>query len=356
MRIVQIIDSLETGGAEKMAVNYANALADRIEFSGLITTRKEGMLKSHLNKNVSYLFLKRNSGIDLKAVFKLRSYLQRNKIQIIHAHSSSFFIAVLAKFTRPKTKIIWHDHYGISQDLKVRKNIILKFVSLLFSGTISVNLSLQKWAESYLKCKKIVYLPNFVELSTPASAPSLLKGENNKRIICVANLRPQKNHELLIEGASHIHKKFPDWTFHLMGKDFNDHYSAKLVSKVKELNLDGTIFFYGALENTHDLLKQCQIGVLTSVSEGLPLAVLEYGLAGLPVVATNVGEISGIIYSNKAGILIESNNLDQFVNSVQKLIQETDTRKEMGDHLKSFVENNFGKDLILSNYLSWLNL
>ena len=44
MRIVQIIDSLEIGGAEKMAVNYANALSERIVFSGLVTTRREGNL------------------------------------------------------------------------------------------------------------------------------------------------------------------------------------------------------------------------------------------------------------------------------------------------------------------------
>ena len=42
MRIVQIIDSLDVGGAEKMAVNYANALVGRIEFSGLVVTRAEG--------------------------------------------------------------------------------------------------------------------------------------------------------------------------------------------------------------------------------------------------------------------------------------------------------------------------
>ena len=356
MRIVQIIDSLETGGAEKMAVNYANALAERIEFSGLIATRKEGLLKSQINENVVYFFLRRKRGFDVKAVFKLRNYLKKNKVQIIHAHSSSFFIAILTKLTMPKIKIVWHDHYGISQDLELRKNVILKFCSLLFLGIISVNLSLQKWAQSYLNCKKVIYLPNFIQTLNSFSESFQLRGEDGKRIICIANLRPQKNHELLIDVAFQIHKKFPDWTFHLVGKDFNDEYSEKLINKVKEFNLCETVFFYGALENTKDLLKQCQIGVLTSVSEGLPLAVLEYGLGGLPVVATNVGEVSGIIYSREMGILIESNNSNQFVSSVKNLIKEKMIREEMGKNLKSFVENNFGEDLILNNYLSWLNL
>ena len=44
MRIVQLIDSLDAGGAERMAVNYANALSEKITFSGLVATRKEGLL------------------------------------------------------------------------------------------------------------------------------------------------------------------------------------------------------------------------------------------------------------------------------------------------------------------------
>ena len=63
MRILQIIDSLEAGGAERMAVNYANALAKTVSFSGLVVTRKEGALQSELDLNVNYLFL--NKQFDL---------------------------------------------------------------------------------------------------------------------------------------------------------------------------------------------------------------------------------------------------------------------------------------------------
>ena len=63
MRIIQIIDSLEIGGAEKMAVNYANALYDKIEFSGLVVTRTEGNLKSQLHNSIPYLFLKKKTKV-----------------------------------------------------------------------------------------------------------------------------------------------------------------------------------------------------------------------------------------------------------------------------------------------------
>ncbi|NBU81997.1 MAG: alpha-1,4-N-acetylgalactosamine transferase, partial [Flavobacteriaceae bacterium] len=112
MRIVQIIDSLKIGGAEKMAVNYANALLNKIEFSGLVATRLEGNLKSELDEKVSYLFLNRKKIIDFGAFFRLRKYCKENKIDFIQAHGTSYFIAILVKLVYPKVKIVWHEHFG----------------------------------------------------------------------------------------------------------------------------------------------------------------------------------------------------------------------------------------------------
>ncbi|WP_433764665.1 glycosyltransferase family 4 protein [Flavobacterium ginsenosidimutans] len=354
MRIVQIIDSLETGGAERMAVNYANALSEKVEFSGLIATRKEGLLLGYLDEKVSYLFLKKKSSIDPKALSRLINYLKRNKVEIIHAHSSSFFIAALAKIFVPKIKIIWHDHYGISQDLDSRKNLMLKIASFLFLGIISVNDYLKKWALDYLHCQNVSYFPNFIIESADSSGNFQLKGIDGKRIICVANLRPQKNHELLINGAQILHQKFPEWSFHLIGKDFYDDYSKNLAKKANDLQLTETVFFYGEMNNTQNLLRQSEIAVLTSHSEGLPLAVLEYGLSSLPVVATDVGEVKKIIQSPQEGLLIESNNLEQFVKAVEYLIEQEETRKIMGKKLFSLVEQNFSEKSILSGYIAWL--
>jgi len=72
MRILQIIDSLDIGGAEKMAVNYANSLSVARDFSGLVATRKEGHLKSQIHPDVNYLFLGKKKAIDISAILRLR--------------------------------------------------------------------------------------------------------------------------------------------------------------------------------------------------------------------------------------------------------------------------------------------
>lgn len=355
MRIVQIIDSLEPGGAERMAVNYANALSEKIEFSGLISTRKEGLLLNQINKKVSYLFLNKNKKVDFKAIFTLRQFLKNNQINLIQAHSSSFFTAFLVKIIYPKIKIVWHDHYGISQDLNLRKNLVLKFSSFYFGGIISVNSALKKWSESYLWCTNVKYFPNFVSDLSTTDEKFVLKGVEGKRIVCVANLRPQKNHNLLIEAANVITEQFPEWTFHLFGKDFSDSYSKQLNQKVKDLKLEENVFFYGAVNNIGDALKNFDIAVLPSLSEGLPLAVLEYGLHKLPIIATNVGEISKVIISDKYGLVVESDNLNQLVQSIQTLIENKNDRIEMGMELNKFIKLHYGQESIIKEYLFWVD-
>jgi len=355
MRIVQIIDSLEAGGAERMAINYANALSKKITFSGLVATRKEGVLKSQIDPKLPYLFLKKKNTIDVEAIFKLRKFIKNNKVDIIHAHSSSFFIAILVKMTLPKIKIIWHDHYGISQNLISRKNLGLKFGSFFFTGSIAVNSALKKWAESYLWCTKVIYFPNFILNVFPSNDKIELKGITGKRIICVANLRQQKNHKLLIEVAEIIKEKFPDWTFHLFGKDFEDDYSAQLKNSIKSLKLEKNIFFYGTVQDVSSVLKQCDIAVLTSLSEGLPLAVLEYGLHQMPVVSTNVGEIQKIITSDKEGLIVDSDNVKQFAIALIQFIQNEKYRSEAGYMLKEKTALNFSEQSIIAKYILWLD-
>ncbi|HET7360923.1 MAG TPA: hypothetical protein VFI78_03235, partial [Salinimicrobium sp.] len=80
MKVLQLIDSLRPGGAEQMAVSYANALSSQIDASFLCCTRKEGLLKEKLMPKAEYLFLNKKSSLDPKAFFKFRNFVKKNKI------------------------------------------------------------------------------------------------------------------------------------------------------------------------------------------------------------------------------------------------------------------------------------
>jgi len=355
MRIVQLIDSLEPGGAERMAVNLANVLADKIAFSGLIVSRNEGDLRRSITTNVKYYFLNKKRTIDIKAIFSLRKYVIENQVGYIHAHSSSFFLATLLKVVYPKIKIIWHDHYGNSEFLDQRPFYILKIASLLFSNIIVVNENLKNWCFKKLLCKKIIFLPNFPELSTSVKKETVLKGNIGKRIICLANLRPQKNHFLVVEIAEFLKKTNPDWSFHLIGKDFNDDYSKSLKKAIIEKKLEETIYLYGSCNDVAVILTQVDIGLITSVSEGLPVALLEYGKMGLPVVSSSVGDITNVIKNKINGILIPNFEAISYHEALANLIKDETLMIQYGKELKDEINKNYTPESVSNKYIEFIH-
>lgn len=354
MRIIQIIDSLEAGGAERMAVNYANALASTISFSGLVTTRKQGLLLHQIRNEVSYLYLNKKGTIDLKAVSRLRKFVIENKVEIIHAHSTSFFLAFLIKISCPTIKLIWHDHYGDSEFLSKRPSLALIMTLPFFNGIIAVNQNLKRWAEQKMHFKNVIYLPNFPSKENKVLEHTFLKGIEGKRILSLANLRVQKNHFLLLEVAKKVQLSHPEWTFHLVGKDFGDDYSRQIKNIILESNLENFVFIYDSKQDIATILEQSTIAVLTSQSEGLPVALLEYGLHGKPIVVTNVGEIPLLIQDGVNGFMVETGNVQLFYDSLVKLIENDILQYDFGKALQQTIMDNYSKPYVLKKYLDWL--
>lgn len=355
MRILQLIDSLEAGGAERMAVNYANVLADTIDFSGLVATRKEGPLLSQLGNKVAYLYLDKKGAIDLKALFKLRKFVKENKVDTVHAHSTSFFLAFLLKLSCPSIQLIWHDHYGDSEFLSKRPSLVLRMTLPFFKGIIAVNQNLKIWAEQKMHFKNVVYLPNFPSLENNVFENTVLQGIQGKRIVSLANLREQKNHFLLLEVAKKVKISHPEWTFHLVGKDFGDDYSTQIQKLIVEHDLEQNVFVYGSKPDVKNILEQSTIAVLTSQSEGLPVALLEYGRYAKPVVVTNVGEIPLLIKNGINGFLVESGNVAVFYESLVKLMESESLRNDFGKALQKTIENNYSEQTVIDQYLGWLS-
>ncbi|MCF7560306.1 glycosyltransferase [Sabulilitoribacter multivorans] len=357
MKVLQLIDSLEAGGAERVAVNIANALSSNIEGSFLCATRKEGLLKESLSTKVGYLFLNKTKTLDFTAIKTLSSFIKEHEIQIIHAHSSSFFLATLIKLLNRKIIVIWHDHFGNSEFLSNRKAGVLKWCSKYFTHIFSVNKSLETWAKQNLKCRSVTYLPNFATINQVLAKTSL-KGEEGKRIVCLANLRPQKDYITLLEAFAIVLKRHPDWTLHGIGKSFNDDYAKSIDNKIKELDLSKSVYLYGIKPDIYNILNQCEIGVLSSKSEGLPIALLEYGLAKLAVVATKVGECESVIAHQHNGILVNPSMPNELSNALSLYIENPELRHDFAMRFNRQIEKNFSQkkqiETILSTYNSYL--
>lgn len=351
MKVLQLIDSLEAGGAERVAVNFANGLVSEVERSFLCATRAEGLLISSLYQEVGYLFLNKKKRIDFKAIKLLLHFVKENQITIIHAHSTSYFLATIIKILKPKIKLIWHDHYGKSEFLNERPKGVLKLCSRFFNHVFSVNLRLETWAKEVLKVKLVSYLPNFA-VKNETSSITKLKGEEGKRIVCLANLRPQKDHLNLLKAFTEVVKTHVDWTLHLVGQDFKDDYSKTIFNFIKENKFENKVFVYGSCEDTSAVLVQCTIGVLSSKSEGLPLTLLEYGLSELPVIATDVGESSALIINKKTGLLVKPEDSESLVEALTIYIENIEISKMYSKALSLHIRSNFSETSAIATILN----
>lgn len=351
MRVVQIIDSLEAGGAERMAVNLANALVGKIDLSGIIATRKEGVLKKQINSGVSYFSLEKKQKIDLKAVFRLRKYLVANQIDIIHAHSSSFFIAVLVKLTLPKIKIVWHDHYGSRAEESKDKSRILILLSGFFSSVFVVNLQLQEWNKKHLKCPKVIFIPNFATFQNQSTQVTQLKGADGKRIVFLANLKNPKNHIFILKAFKDLKLNELGWSLHLIGRDYFDSYSDNIKQFIKTHSLENDIHLYEAKSDIKYILSQASIGVLASTNEGFPVTLLEYGLEKLAVASTNVGHCPVIIRNNVDGLLFNPYSDSEVQEQLKTLTEDQSLREKLGNSLNQSVLENYSEKVVIEKLI-----
>lgn len=199
--VLQVVDTLMAGGMERVAVNLANHLPrDRFE-SHLCTTREEGPLASMIFPSVARLRLNRRSRLDFGAARRLVVYIRANRIDILHAHGTSLFLAIAAASMRPWPAVVWHVHFGKFAS-ENRALLHYRLAVRQAAAVIAVNETLAVWCRKRLRlaADKVSYIPNFATEEASSGPPPSLPGRRGSRIVCVANLRPEKDHLTLLRA------------------------------------------------------------------------------------------------------------------------------------------------------------
>lgn len=347
LNVLHIIDSLELGGAEVLAVNSIRLLNKEKNIQAfLCATRKEGKLRDDIASE-KYLFLNKKQTINITAILKLRKFIRQNNISIIHAHSTSYFVSFCVKLIMPSLKIVWHDHYGDQENVK-RKIQPLKFISNFFSYTIVVNENLLFWNKKNLCCNNITKINNFSEFKN-LNEVTKLNGVEGKRIVMLAALRPQKDYINLLESFLIVNNKHKDWTLHIIGDSTNIKYKKLINDFVFDNDLSSSVYFYGNITDIKNVLDQGTIGVLSSQSEGLPLTLIEYGMAKLPVIATNVGDCSKLIKDGVSGFLVAPKLPVELANSINRLIESEELKLSFSNMLYNFVIEHYSKEKFVNS-------
>lgn len=361
MRVLQVIDSLRPGGAERMAVNCANALSAYYPGDSYICcTRMEGDLKDELEPTVNYFFLNRKSSLDLKALFKLKQFVKKEEIEVVHAHGTSYFLAGLLKISGARFKLLWHDHYG-EKDFDTRKDAkILYLFSSLFDGIVAVNDRLERWSLENLQCRRVKEIRNFISSRKSNIEKKTHLHKNTAAdfvIICVANLRPQKDHFNLFRAFELLLREELPISLHLIGSDPKTEYSKSVLEYLRTSPATNKMFYYGQQKEIASFLAEADLGVLSSESEGLPLALLEYGMSGLAVVCTDVGKCREVLGEN--GKIVPAGQPEQLAMAIKEYVNNPGQREKDAKELQRTMMENYSEEKVFPQlhefYRSLLN-
>jgi glycosyltransferase involved in cell wall biosynthesis len=350
--VMHVVDSLSFGGTEKVAVTLAGELPQDRYRAYLCSTRKLGPLVESIAPHVPLLSLNRNGRFDLSAARQFMRYVRDQNIRLLHVHSSSLFFARLATFLFPVrgVRIVWHDHWGNCES-GGRNPRPYRLASRGIGGVIAVNDLLAKWARVNLPVSqdRVWYLRNFVNPAERSKVPEIpLPGTPGRRIVCVANLRPQKDHFNLIRAMKIVQARVPDVQLLLVGTPVDLSYAKSLAHEVEQSGLGPTVSFLGSQTDIFAHLIRSDIGVLSSASEGLPLSLLEYGWAALPVVSTRVGQCAEVLDNGKAGILVNPGDSEALAQALLDLLENDGKRRDLGGRLLEFVRATYSRDSVIN--------
>ncbi len=304
----------------------------------------------------------------LKQVRKFAAYIQQNNIEIVQTHDfyTNIFGMFAAMLARVPLKIASKRETG---GMRSKSQKMIEKLAFRTANEIVVNAAAVK---NYLISEgvtankiNVVYNGLDLERLTPKETDrvkilaefGLPKGENLKFITLVANLRHEvKNQPMFLRAAKKVIEKFPNVHFVLAGEG---ELKSSLENLAEDLQIAANTHFIGRCAKIPELLSISFACTLTSFNEGFSNSILEYMVAGKPVVATNVGGASEAIIENETGFLVESDDDKGLAVRLLELLEDEVKAKRFGEFGRTIVEENFSckaqLDKTLDLYRNGLN-
>ena len=120
--------------------------------------------------------------------------------------------------------------------------------------------------------------------------------------------------------------------------------------RIIDLGLENEIQLMGPVTELVPYLETAHIGVLSSESEGLPVALLEYGMAALPTIATQVGQCDQVLGYGKYGWVVTPKSPLQLASAIEEVILDPTKARSKGEELKAHIRKNYGPENFMSGY------
>jgi glycosyltransferase involved in cell wall biosynthesis len=224
------------------------------------------------------------------------------------------------------------------------------FVTSLYSAARNIQMQ--------LGCseQKAVVIPNGVKYEDFEAIPDKFNRENEKISIgAVVRFAPIKDIKTMIYAFAELKHIFPDVELDILGDVDNQEYFNECLYLLEFLNLSDVNFV--GQQNVKTYIEKFDFTILTSISEGLPLAVLESMAAGRPVVATDVGACREMLeehdepgFEGRAGIICPPMDTAAITSAMYRLCTDTGLRREMSEVGRARAKIYYDYDEVLQKY------
>jgi glycosyltransferase involved in cell wall biosynthesis len=351
IKLLYVIPSFGTGGTERLVADLVTSL-DPNRFDASVCIQQEGLIGHELTAR-GYRVHTLNGSLKGGAqgpvrklrslggrVAALRALIRRERINIVHTHHiGPLMHAFLAGLGARRWRWIHTEH--IRPDIDTGYSPWLTRVGAWMFSSADMVTGVSDAVGAYFHERRrvphdrvkvicnAVNVDRFAERNDSAAKRRDLGIPLEAWVIgLVANLRPQKNHELLLHAFARLLSKEPVARLVLAG---DGNLRGALEALAHQLGVQEQVHFLGARSDVPELFATFDVYCLPSHYEGMPLTVLEAMAAGKPVVATNVVGIGEVVTHDKTGLLVPPDDPDALAQALMRVRQDRNLCRDLAE-------------------------
>ena len=327
MKILQVINSLDTGGAEKLLLetiplyNKKGIEVDLLLLNGKTTP----FLETLKAVNSCEIYAIGTSAYNPFHIFRMVPFLRKYDIAHVHLFPSQYWIVLAKMLSFSQIKIVVTEHSTTNPRIKnYFLSVIDRFIYKFYDKIVCITIDVYQIIIKHLKepKSKCVVIQNGVELQNIYDAQPYTKRmisglftDQDILLLHIATFNKHKDQKTAIKAL----KDLPENVKLVFVGDGSLKIDCE--NFAKELNLMNRIVFLGNRTDVARLLKTVDISILSTNGEGFSLVAIESMAAGIPFIGSDV---PGMINVKGAGILFEKGNANELAFYIRKLIDESD--------------------------------
>lgn len=356
--ILHVIDTTGPGGAETVFLDLAEECMRR-GYRSIALIRGSGWVEEQLKKRgIPYEVRDCKGSLNIRFLAALFSIARQNRVTHIQSHllGSNVYTSLIAMVLRVSVISTFHGHVDFSEKERLR-NIKLGMIRVGAKHVVSVteelkqsiNLTTSGWARV-----EATVIPNGIDISKLETIPIRSLGDKQGRLVfgCLGNIRPAKNYALAIDFMALLKRQGVDAVLRIAGDDSKPD-AQELKAYAVAQGLEDRVEFMGFIDKVPEFLTDIDVFLMTSSSEGHPLALTQALSAGKPVISTRNG-IEKVVPEDLI-FLTKEHTPEALKASLSKLNEEQNLT-ELLERGREYVRANYSLSAMFRRYFQLYEL